>query len=649
MTSSQYPNSIDVFTTKVDHQDRIYADHPNYLQSAVVNIETELGVGGVKGTQINLKTRLAAAHDNTGNNVDFYTNTSGGDLLIGQVVVFDKSSTTSITLSGGIGNSNIVGVVTEITPNGSETPLISNGLATAKVYAETGDIEIGDWLTTSTVAGFATKATPTTRTYFARATQTLTAGTSAYQIISVGVTNSNVITHGHTSTPGDGGPLGDNVVDGRILDETSDYEMQNLAITQSVIISGNLIVLGKEIVTEVEIISGAQIIVNDLTVYGNSYLGDEASDTTTVEGQLYVADDPNTVDSLGVLNLGKSNDIYNSIVGSSNGVIYSNTPWDFALSQYVNLSDSIIVSGANESFSNLGNITDLLDPTLPQDAATKYYVDSLVAATSGSAGGVPEAPNDGNIYGRQNLAWAVVSGGSSTISGTLGETISGGQPVYQTVVDGKWYKAQAISGKTTLLSVCKVGGNTGDIGQFVKYEKLSSLTGLPSGAELYLSQSNAGEVTSTVPSSGIVAFLGTSNGTTEFNVCIGLVAYDTSTSTSTGSSGSGTGIIWNEVTGTTQSATINNGYIANNAALVTVTLPSTCVLGSIIKVAGKGNGGWKIAQNASQVIHFGVFDSTTGTAGYLQYQHKYDSVELLCITANTDFLVLNSFGNIIIN
>jgi len=111
-------------------------------------------------------------------------------------------------------------------------------------------------------------------------------------------------------------------------------------------------------------------------------------------------------------------------------------------------------------------------------------------------------------------------------------------------------------------------------------------------------------------------------------------------------SGGGSGITWNEVTGTTQDAAADNGYITNNESLVTVTLPSTCAVGKTIRVAGKGAGLWKIAQNAGQIIYFGDQNTTSGTAGYLAAQNQYDSIELLCITANTTFNVISAVGNI---
>jgi hypothetical protein len=91
---------------------------------------------------------------------------------------------------------------------------------------------------------------------------------------------------------------------------------------------------------------------------------------------------------------------------------------------------------------------------------------------------------------------------------------------------------------------------------------------------------------------------------------------------------------------------VNNGYIADNAGLVTLTLPAVAALGSIIRVAGKGTGGWSIAQNAGQVIHFGAFDTTPGALGSLSSNQQYDCVELVCTTANTDFTVVSVMGNL---
>jgi hypothetical protein len=109
------------------------------------------------------------------------------------------------------------------------------------------------------------------------------------------------------------------------------------------------------------------------------------------------------------------------------------------------------------------------------------------------------------------------------------------------------------------------------------------------------------------------------------------------------------GLSWTDVTGTTQAMAVNKGYTANNAGLVTLTLPATAAYGTIFAVGGVGAGGWQIAQNASQTVYYGDSVTTTGVTGYLASTKAHDVVYLLCITADTDFLVTNSVGNLIPN
>ena len=102
-----------------------------------------------------------------------------------------------------------------------------------------------------------------------------------------------------------------------------------------------------------------------------------------------------------------------------------------------------------------------------------------------------------------------------------------------------------------------------------------------------------------------------------------------------------------EVTGTAQAMAINNGYITNNAALVTATLPSTSAVGDLVWIVGQGAGGWQIAQNTGQTIHFGNQDTTVGIGGHLDSTNQYDAIQLLCTAANTDWTCTGiSQGNI---
>ncbi len=112
-------------------------------------------------------------------------------------------------------------------------------------------------------------------------------------------------------------------------------------------------------------------------------------------------------------------------------------------------------------------------------------------------------------------------------------------------------------------------------------------------------------------------------------------------------SGTGSGIGWTEVTGVSATMSADNGYVTNNAGLVTLTLPTTAAFGTVINIVGKGAGGWQVAQGAGQQIHIGSSASTVGATGYIASTNQYDSIELLCTTANTTWTVLGGpQGNI---
>lgn len=92
---------------------------------------------------------------------------------------------------------------------------------------------------------------------------------------------------------------------------------------------------------------------------------------------------------------------------------------------------------------------------------------------------------------------------------------------------------------------------------------------------------------------------------------------------------------YTNVTTTSQAMSANNGYVSNNAALVTLTLPVTAAFGSVIEIIGLGAGGWSVAQNAGQSIKIGIQTSTVGAGGSVSSSNPSDSVKLVCIVANT--------------
>jgi hypothetical protein len=113
--------------------------------------------------------------------------------------------------------------------------------------------------------------------------------------------------------------------------------------------------------------------------------------------------------------------------------------------------------------------------------------------------------------------------------------------------------------------------------------------------------------------------------------------------------GSGGGITYNEVTGTTVALAVNTGYILNNASLVTATLPASSAVGDVILIRGKGAGGWRISQNASQIIHFLDVPTLAGTGGFASSSNKRDCVDLICVVANLEWQINDAVGNIILN
>lgn len=59
---------------------------------------------------------------------------------------------------------------------------------------------------------------------------------------------------------------------------------------------------------------------------------------------------------------------------------------------------------------------------------------------------------------------------------------------------------------------------------------------------------------------------------------------------------------WQAVSGVTQQAIPNQGYVTTDTRLVTITLPPAPNFGDVIRISGAGPGGWRIAQNPGQSI-----------------------------------------------
>jgi hypothetical protein len=245
------------------------------------------------------------------------------------------------------------------------------------------------------------------------------------------------------------------------------------------------------------------------------------------------------------------------------------------------------------------------------------------------------ARNDGSTTTQQ----AMSTGGSGASINNVRYGASDSKAIYATYGDGDAAEVAQLEGT---VSSWNADGFTLNIDTYSSFS--AGMAGQVVQYTAYRSEELATAATNVSDDGSTIAF---SVGDINFGSNLSVLDNGDNTVTVNANSGGG-GITWNEVTGTTQAASVNAGYIANNAALVTITIPTTAAVGDVVRVTGKGVGGWKIAQNASEIIHFLGTDTTTGTGGSLASTGTYDGVEIVCVVANTEWVVISSMGNITI-
>lgn len=99
---------------------------------------------------------------------------------------------------------------------------------------------------------------------------------------------------------------------------------------------------------------------------------------------------------------------------------------------------------------------------------------------------------------------------------------------------------------------------------------------------------------------------------------------------------------------TSQVATLAAGvthYADTPASRSALYLSPLAEVGDRYTVVGRGAGGWDIAQRAGQTIRGGSSSTTTGTGGHLRGT-QYGSAVIECVTAGTEFVVVNSTGTL---
>ncbi|HTV61422.1 MAG TPA: hypothetical protein VMH30_02510 [Verrucomicrobiae bacterium] len=104
---------------------------------------------------------------------------------------------------------------------------------------------------------------------------------------------------------------------------------------------------------------------------------------------------------------------------------------------------------------------------------------------------------------------------------------------------------------------------------------------------------------------------------------------------------------WVTVSGSSAQANPNVGYICtNNVTPVTITLPASPGVGDTYKVAGVGDAGWIVAQNASQQIFAGNLSGSVGQSWTASGPGTADWTAVACSADGTKIAAASSGGYI---
>lgn len=166
------------------------------------------------------------------------------------------------------------------------------------------------------------------------------------------------------------------------------------------------------------------------------------------------------------------------------------------------------------------------------------------------------------------------------------------------------------------------------------------ITGLPvkvAATLYYLSPSSAGALTATQPTTaGQVDMPCLITDTTTRGFVIPNVGRLIATVSS---------LTWN-VIAANQTLAVANGYFTNDAGQLSLALPAAMAVGDTIKVVSHSAGGWIITQGAGQIIYDLAGNSTLGAGGSVAATAQGDSIELVCVVANTTMRVVSSKGTL---
>ena len=269
--------------------------------------------------------------------------------------------------------------------------------------------------------------------------------------------------------------------------------------------------------------------------------------------------------------------------------------------------------------------------------------------TNGSGSFVPLSP----LQPILPAPYAIMANSTSNLLGPLPSSQLAGSyssPVTFSAASGSF--SGSISGEgsgLTNLSASQLASGT------VPDARLSPRVALVSGANLFAGANTFAGVATLTNANNVLkgAFTGNGAGLTNLTVpaanltgVVPLAQLPAAVVTNTESgvslsgsfSGNGAGLTnlsssfkWQVVAGTSQQAQPNNGYVALNAAQVTINLPLLPAIGDVVRVSGAGAGGWKMTQNASQ----SVLTANLGPVG-TTWTPRTSSLNWRCVASSAD-------------
>jgi hypothetical protein len=242
-------------------------------------------------------------------------------------------------------------------------------------------------------------------------------------------------------------------------------------------------------------------------------------------------------------------------------------------------------------------------------------------------------------YGGTNANLVASNGGIFYSTGTAGAILSGTVTANQVLLSG--------SSTTPAWSTATYPATT-TINQLLYSSAANTIAGLATANSAHLVTTSTGVPVYTATMTNGQVVIGSTGATptaATLTAGTGVTITNGAGSITIASSGTPQSIVDQNSSSVTMA--VNTIYIIDNgASLVTLTLNATVALGQTFEIVGFSAGGWTIAQNAGQTIHFNSTSTTTGATGTLSSTVQYNSVKLTCSKANTDFTVTTSQGNL---